>query len=225
MVLNFSFNSWNMACQSTRMFCIQAIAVHEFGHALGAGHEQNRADVPDQGCRDQRQGTDPDYNVTPYDLASIMNYCSPSWNGDGRLSLYDIEGIRSLYGWDRSRNHQAPGVGNEGQGADAAIADINGNGRPDLLLMAVDNPAGENTLRYRVGFDLDGDGAAASWGEMFISPGMGSESEGGGVAIADINGNGQLDAIFMAYDNPDGRINSCTVKHRLHYGKKRILTG
>lgn len=207
MVLNFTFNSWSTGCAATRMFCIQAIAVHEFGHALGAGHEQNRDDVPDQSCRDQRQGTDPDYNVTPYDLDSIMNYCNPSWNGNGRLSAWDIEGIRALYGWNRSRNYEAPGVGHDGQGAGAAIADINGNGMPDLLLMAIDSPQGENTARYRVGFDLNLEGAAASWSDMFISPGMGHETQGGGAAIADINGNGRPDAVLMAYDNPDGQNN------------------
>ncbi len=202
MVLNFTYNNWSTDCQTTRMFCIQAIAVHEFGHALGAGHEQNRDDVPNQSCRDQRQGTDPDYNVTPYDIDSIMNYCNPSWNGNGRLSTWDIEGIRALYGWNRSRSYEAPGVGHLGQGAGAAIADINGNGRPDLLLMAVDSPDGDNTIRYRVGFDLNAEGAAASWSDMFISPGMGHEAQGGGAALADLNGNGRPDAVLMMYDNP-----------------------
>ncbi|PYE53092.1 M12 family metallopeptidase [Deinococcus yavapaiensis] len=96
MILNFTFNTFSRDCRSRLQFCIDAIAVHEFGHALGFAHEHNRSDRFD--CTQAHQGTEPDLFVTPYDRLSIMNYCNPAWNGDGRLSDLDRLGASVLYG-------------------------------------------------------------------------------------------------------------------------------
>jgi hypothetical protein len=108
MYLNFSFNTWtgctgnvtNCQCKNTpegRQHCIKVIAAHEFGHALGFAHEQNRTDkTPD--CLEDAQGENGDWWVTPYDAQSIMNYCNPAWNNDGFLSDRDKYGVRFLYG-------------------------------------------------------------------------------------------------------------------------------
>jgi hypothetical protein len=96
------------------------------------------------------------------------------------------------------------GLGDSNAGGGTAMADINGNGRPDLVLMGVDNPSGSNSFWYTVGWDLKDDGTASSWSPVIKKSGLGDLNAGGGAAIADINGNGRADLVLMAIDNPSG---------------------
>ena len=87
-------------CAGKEDYCNKALATHEFGHALGFHHEQNRSDRPrnDWCVQEKFQKDIPNEQLWgPFDMASIMNYCSPDWNGGGELSAGDIEGIAKAY--------------------------------------------------------------------------------------------------------------------------------
>jgi Astacin (Peptidase family M12A) len=96
MVLNFTFKNWSPICQEKINYCVRTIAVHEFGHAIGFAHEQNRPDTPGE-CQ-EAQGTDGDTMLSPWDPHSVMNYCNEKYNNDGLLSEFDIKGVQYVYG-------------------------------------------------------------------------------------------------------------------------------
>src|SRR5674536_363595 len=87
----------------------------------------------------------------------------------------------------------------DNQGAAVASADVSGNGRPDLVVLMIDNAPDQNSGLYRVGADVDATGAVTGgWGPWQPVPDWFSfENQG-----ADVTGNGRLDVVVLLVDNP-----------------------
>ena len=164
MWLNFTFDTWSPVCQDSLEKCIQAIAPHEFGHALGFDHEQNRPDSPDWCASDTQVSGDT--VIGPWDTDSVMNYCNPEWNGDGTLSLIDIQGVQQVYG---APDGSACGEMTGGQGLDRDRGLASCDGR-FLLVMQGDG----NLVLYQEGKPLWGTGTQNTGGNFAVMQGDGN---------------------------------------------------
>ncbi len=135
----------------------------------------------------------------------LMAYDGPARANNFRYKIgWDVNFSTGYASSWMSNYHRVSGVGWEGQGAGISIVDIDGNGILDMVLMAYDNPAGANNFRYKIGWNLNTSGVAASWSNHVQIDGVGDEGDGAGIAITDIDGNGQLDILLAAYHRPPG---------------------
>ena len=105
---------------------------------------------------------------------------------------------------------EVDGVGAAGEGAGVAIYDIDKNGRPEMILMALDAPLGRpNEFRYRIGWDLEKKSGtdrleAPRWTPSedtgYTAEPLCYQADGADLAIYDIDKNGRPEMILMAYE-------------------------
>jgi hypothetical protein len=125
--------------------------------------------------------------LSPLDIAAV-NLMYPVKSASGVLN--------KVGGW----------FGSETAGADIGIADISGNGTPDVVVLFIDDPQGANAAFYRIGWDLDANGFVSNnyTTAQPINGWFGNESQGAGVAIANIGKGPQLDLVVFNIDHPGG---------------------
>ncbi|MET8570303.1 FG-GAP-like repeat-containing protein [Streptomyces sp. NPDC004783] len=102
-------------------------------------------------------------------------------------------------GWSATRAAPIP-VNDAVYGADAALADLDGDGRPELVV-AYATPKG---LYYRIGWGLDTDGKVTrGWTDSLRVPWSGGPVSAVGMALADTNDDGLPDLV-VALARPEG---------------------
>jgi hypothetical protein len=86
--------------------CIKSIAIHEFGHALGFAHQQERDNCNFYDCNYEKNRKGGDWFISACDTNSVMNYCcNPLYNNNGwQLSENDLEALYNLYGFPANEN-------------------------------------------------------------------------------------------------------------------------
>jgi hypothetical protein len=132
-----------------------------------------------------------------------LGYYRIGWNLDTAGNATGWSGIRAVPGPCDA----------EERDASVAVADISGNGRPDLVVF---HPGGDHGY-YRIGRDLDNTGdVTGGWGPITAVPGpCGARDRGAGIALADIDGTGRPDLIVFHVDDPRGD----------NHGYYRVITG
>ncbi len=93
----------------------------------------------------------------------------------------------------------------ENQHGAIAVADLDNDGHPELIVFMIDNPGELNQGLYRIGKKLDANGnVTGGWTPWLPVPGWFSwENQGAGIAVADM-GNGIRDLVIFHIDNAIG---------------------
>ena len=160
--------------------------------------------IPWQGNCQQGCGitaTDVNGDGTPDLIVFMIDAPSGEDTGYYRVGYMQSDGTASKW----TDFFKIPGwFGDNNDGGGITVTDINGNGKPDLVVFNIDDPSGANGGYYRIGWDLDKEGNIANWSGHYNIPWQGNYQQGGGITATDVNGDGTPDLIVFMIDAPDG---------------------
>lgn len=116
--------------------------------------------------------------------------------------FWDIQPDGGFLDWDAGfPDKQVYGTQSEGGGVAIAQIDNDPAGRPDVVFMNVDIGSSENQISYRIGWNINTDGSISLWSPKIDLGGAGGQdTDGGGIALGDLDNNGNLDALVMVAD-------------------------
>lgn len=120
---------------------------------------------------------------------------------------WDLKADGTVASWmDPQRRAGDAAIGPEVTGMGAALTNLDGNARPELVVSWVESVSEANRGYYRIGWNLDTSGVATSWsGNLTVSGELGWETQGTGIAIANLDTNSAPDMVFGWIDNPGGQ--------------------
>lgn len=105
--------------------------------------------------------------------------------------------------------------GSSSAGADVAVTDLDGNGRPELIIGQVDDPSTDNYLYWNVIWNVSTSGVASGASSTFKMPySVGSYTSDMGLYVADMNGDGNKDLVASWIDDPNA---PNTIYYRVGY--------
>ncbi|MBF0239712.1 MAG: hypothetical protein HQM12_18585 [SAR324 cluster bacterium] len=93
-------------------------------------------------------------------------------------------------------------IGDTNAGAGVALADLDQNGKLELLHFFTDDPTGEpNPGFVRIVWNLESDGAPQTWTTMSIPQRLANDSRGGGIAVGKLNPKDMFPTLWVFHIN------------------------
>ncbi|MFF4653021.1 hypothetical protein [Streptomyces sp. NPDC001380] len=170
------------------------------GIGLGFPADTSGSGDPDGAPRADRWRFAPPVGV--FGSLVVAHLDSPSGPNQVRYRVGPDLGFdgRPRASWGPADPYAGPVFHEEAKGLGTALADLTGNGRPDLVVLTVE-PQADGTRRavYRVGRDLDAAGTATGgWQGPFTVPDPLPAIQACGIAVTDLDGNGRPELV-LAY--------------------------
>ncbi|MFF3604211.1 DUF3892 domain-containing protein [Streptomyces sp. NPDC002463] len=99
--------------------------------------------------------------------------------------------------WPGRPDDYAPAV----TGLGVAVADLNHDLRPELIVMLTEQTAAGATTSYRVGWNINARGRISAWGPVVPVPGTVPRAAGAGITVADFSGTEKPDLVVLVLED------------------------